>query len=78
VQISSYHCHYNPVELIWPQVKSYVAEKSTAFKMADIQRLTHEAVNNIQLQLWWAVFYKQKNGRKMTSRDRLPEMKCWN
>ena len=40
-----YHCQYNPIELIWAQVKRYVANKNTTFRLADIELLAHEALD---------------------------------
>ncbi len=34
--ILEYHCQYNPIELIWGQVKTYTAKKNT-FKMANLK-----------------------------------------
>jgi hypothetical protein len=34
------------------EVKSYVAKKNTAFKVADIQRLTYEAADSMQASAW--------------------------
>lgn len=31
------HCQYNPIELIWDQVKNQVATKYKTFKMVDIE-----------------------------------------
>ena len=52
VRLPPYHCHYNPIELIWAQMKSYVAEKNNTFKMADVETLTHEAIENVSTEAW--------------------------
>ncbi|PSN58030.1 hypothetical protein C0J52_02041 [Blattella germanica] len=49
---SPYHCHYNPIELIWVQVKSYVADKNNTFKIADVETLTNEAVDTVSKEAW--------------------------
>ncbi|XP_066958850.1 uncharacterized protein [Macrobrachium rosenbergii] len=51
VRIPPYHCQYNPIELIWAQVKSYIAKKNT-FKLADLKILVQEAVNNVTAENW--------------------------
>ena len=33
-------------------MKSYVAERNSLFKIADIERLTHEAVTSISIDEW--------------------------
>jgi hypothetical protein len=50
--LPSYHCQYNPVELIHAQVKGYVAEKGTTFKTADTKNLMHEAVDCMTILVW--------------------------
>ena len=47
-----YHCHYNPVELVRSQVKLYVAEKNSTFRIADVERVTHEAIDSITTSAW--------------------------
>lgn len=37
-----YYYQYNPIELIWAQVKNEVASKNKTFKVADVEKLTHE------------------------------------
>lgn len=51
VRLSPYHCQYNPIELIWAQVKGYVARKNT-FKIADLKPLAQEAINSITKENW--------------------------
>jgi hypothetical protein len=43
IRLPLYHCQYNPLELIWVQVKREVADRNKTFKLADI----------------WAVIYLQ-------------------
>ncbi|PSN44899.1 hypothetical protein C0J52_06180 [Blattella germanica] len=52
VRLPPYHCQYNPIELIWAQVKGYVAERNNTFKMADIEVLLNEAINSITIAAW--------------------------
>ena len=52
VRLPPYHYHYNPIELIWAQVKSYVADKNNTFKIADVERLTNEAVDTVSKEAW--------------------------
>jgi len=47
IQLPPYHCQYNPIELIWAQVKNKVATKNNTFKLVDIKKLTHEALDSI-------------------------------
>ena len=52
VRLPPYHCHYNPIELIWSQVKGYVADKNRTFKIADVEKLTHEAIDSVTVAAW--------------------------
>lgn len=52
VRLPPYHCQYNPIELIWAQVKRYVANKNTTFRLADIEQLAHEALDRITQEDW--------------------------
>ncbi|KAE9522593.1 hypothetical protein AGLY_017015 [Aphis glycines] len=47
IHLPTYHCQYNAIELIWAQVKGQVARKNNTFKMADIERLTREALDAV-------------------------------
>ena len=51
VRLPPYHCQYNPIELIWAQLKGYVSKRNT-FKKADIKPLIHEAVEKITAENW--------------------------
>jgi len=39
VRLPLYHCQYNPIELIWAQVKTNVAEKNSTFKIVYVEVL---------------------------------------
>ena len=52
IRLPPYHCQYNAIELIWAQVKNEVAKKNNTFKMVDIERLTHEALDSVTVQDW--------------------------
>ncbi len=43
------HCELNAIELIWAQVKGYVAERNTTYKIADVQRLYEEALKVVSI-----------------------------
>ncbi|XP_025406955.1 uncharacterized protein LOC112680933 [Sipha flava] len=52
IRLPPYHCQYNAIELIWAQVKNEVPKKNNTFKMVDIERLTHEALDSVTVQDW--------------------------
>lgn len=52
VRLPPYHCQYNPIELVWAQVKNEVATKNNTFKIADVEKLLHEAISNVSIENW--------------------------
>lgn len=52
IQLPPNHCQYNPIELIWAQVKGEVASKNTTFKIVDVERLMHEAIDAVTPSNW--------------------------
>jgi transposase len=47
-----YHCHFNPIELIWANIKGKVASRNKTFTIKEVEKLTHDAVNEISIQDW--------------------------
>ncbi|XP_015379884.1 PREDICTED: uncharacterized protein LOC107173741 [Diuraphis noxia] len=52
IRLPPYHCQYNPIELIWAQVKGEVAKKNNTFKMADVEKLAHAAMDAVTQEDW--------------------------
>jgi len=52
IRLPPYHCQYNPIQLIWAQLKNQVSKKNNTFKMVDIERLTHEALDSVTVHDW--------------------------
>jgi hypothetical protein len=52
VRLPPYHCQYNPIELIWAQVKREVAERNKTFKLSDVEHLTSQAIDNVTKTDW--------------------------
>lgn len=52
VRLPPYHCQYNPIELIWAQVKGDVAKKNVSFKIADVEKLVNEALDAVTVDSW--------------------------
>ena len=78
VRLPPYHCHYNPIELIWSQVKGYVADKNNSFKFADVERLTREAIDSISVSSWadcvrHAEKYQEDDFRREVAMDSVME-----
>lgn len=47
VRLPPYHCQYNPIELIWAQVKGKVAKNNTTFKFDDVETLLNGALDSV-------------------------------
>lgn len=52
VRLPPYHCQYNPIELIWAQVKGEVAKKNNTFKIVDVLTLTSDAIDSVTVTDW--------------------------
>lgn len=52
LRLPPYHCELNPIELIWAQLKGYVARHNTTFKLNDVKVLLQEAVESITANSW--------------------------
>ncbi|KAL4153945.1 hypothetical protein QTP88_001778 [Uroleucon formosanum] len=78
IRLPPYHCQYNPIELILAQVKCQVAKNNKTFKMCDIERLTHEALDSVTQHDWekcvrHAEELQDKDNEKEIMRDALLE-----
>lgn len=69
VRLPPYHCQYNPIELIWAQVKGEVATKNKIFKIAYIEKLTHEAIENVTVENWKKCVEMQRECKKTLKRN---------
>ncbi|XP_074039431.1 uncharacterized protein [Leptinotarsa decemlineata] len=47
-----YHCELNSIELIWADVKNFVAQHNTTFKFADLKVLFDEALKRVTAEKW--------------------------
>lgn len=52
VRLPPYHCEYNPIELIWAQVKGQVAAKNFTFKMKNVEDLVNKALDDVTMTDW--------------------------
>ena len=46
------HCEFNQIELIWAQVKGFVAKNNTPFRLKDAKELTYAAFGKITRDVW--------------------------
>jgi hypothetical protein len=42
----------NPIELIWAQVKGFVAENNTTFRLKDVKELVYWGFDRIKKEVW--------------------------
>jgi hypothetical protein len=42
----------NPIELIWAQVKGFVAENNTTFRLMDVKELVYGGFGRIAKAVW--------------------------
>ncbi|XP_029827021.2 uncharacterized protein LOC115312279 [Ixodes scapularis] len=52
VRLPPYHCEFNPIELIWTQIKNGVAARNTTFKISDVGRLLKEEAEKVTADNW--------------------------
>lgn len=52
LRLPPYHCELNPIELIWAQVKGYVARNNTTFKLNDVKVLFEKSLEAITAESW--------------------------
>jgi hypothetical protein len=46
------HCELNPIELIWAQVKGFVEENNTTFRLKDVKKLVYGGFGRITKEVW--------------------------
>lgn len=51
-RLPPYHCELNPIELVWSQVKGYMARQNSSFKMVQIKDLLPAAISDVTAQKW--------------------------
>lgn len=77
IRLPPYHCQYNPIELIWAQVKGEVAKNNNTFKIADVENHLHRAIENVTREDWakcvrHAEELQNKDLQKALIRDHAP------
>uniref|UniRef100_A0A2S2NB48 Tc1-like transposase DDE domain-containing protein n=1 Tax=Schizaphis graminum TaxID=13262 RepID=A0A2S2NB48_SCHGA len=78
IRLPPRHCQYNAIGLIWAQVKRRIAKNNNTFKMVDIERLTHEALDAVTKEDWENCVrhvekLQESDNRKEILRDALME-----
>lgn len=60
IRLPPYHCHYNAIELIWAQVKGYVARENKKFTVSEVEKLTIQGLEKVTEMDWRAVVMHTK------------------
>jgi transposase len=49
LRLSPYHCEFNPIEMVWGDVKGYVGRENNTFKTNDVKDLIIKGFKTITL-----------------------------
>ena len=52
LRLPPYLCILNPVELVWSQVKGYVARNNKTFKIGDVKALVEQGIKEVTKEKW--------------------------
>lgn len=52
LRLPPYHCEFNPIELIWAQVKNAVAAANTTFNITHVEQLLKDKVAEVTAEHW--------------------------
>jgi hypothetical protein len=52
IRLPPYHCELNPIEMVWSQVKGYVARQNSEFKISEVEKLLQEGVKEVTPVNW--------------------------
>lgn len=52
IRLPPNHCQYNPIELIWAQIKRGITERNIKFKIADVEKIMKEEVDKVIVENW--------------------------
>ena len=66
IRLPPYHCHYNPIENVWSQVKRGVANKSKTFNMKDTERFVKEEIDIVTKRNENPTYTTLKNYKRKT------------
>lgn len=52
VRLPPYHCEFNPIEMVWSQVKGYIAANNRSFTLAGVEALLDDAIAFVTPENW--------------------------
>jgi transposase len=68
LRLPPYHCEFNPIELIWGDLKGYIGRENSTFKLNDVKHLIQKGLSQIDKLKWLNACNHVKNNI---------ELKCW-
>ncbi|XP_067141996.1 uncharacterized protein [Centruroides vittatus] len=74
LRLPPYHCNLNPIELIWADMKGYIARHNTTFKLSDVRILMNKAIEQITEERWRkCIEHIEKEEQRMWELDEISE-----
>ena len=73
IRLPPYQCKYNPIELIWAQVKGQVEKLNNTFKMVDIEALDTVTIDDWKKCVRHAEEIQDEDSKREIMRDTLIE-----
>ncbi|CAG2253766.1 unnamed protein product [Mytilus edulis] len=52
LRLPPYHCELNPIEMVWSDLKGFVARKNSTYKIKDCKKLFEEAKSHFSAERW--------------------------
>ena len=52
LRLPPYHCNFNPIELIWANLKNHIAIENNTFKLEDVRTMVHDGFRRITQTEW--------------------------
>ena len=52
LRLPPYHCNFNPIELIWANLKSHIGIENNSFKLADVRNMVYDGFSRITAEHW--------------------------
>lgn len=74
LRLPPYHCELNPIELVWAQVKGYVAARNVTYKIDEVRHLFVDGLGEVTSEKWKkCVEHVKKEEEKLWKLDNLIE-----
>jgi len=52
LRLPPFHCELSPINMIWAEVRGYVAQRNSTFQVAAVEALTRQALAQITEEVW--------------------------